>query len=166
MAEIGNEPTAGAGGNGNEPEKTFTQAEVNAIVEGRLSRERDKYADYESLKDKAGKYDEIQNEGKTDLQKANEKADLLQKKLDELTKADTVRQVREKVSKETKVPAELLTGEDEEACKAQAAAILQFAKPQGYPGTKRNNGNNGNSSAGTQNDESMRVFARQIFGGE
>ena len=50
-------------------DKTFTQAEVDSIVEGRLAREREKYADYDSLKDKAGKYDEMQAKGKTDLEK-------------------------------------------------------------------------------------------------
>lgn len=41
-------------------DKTFTQAEMDSIIEGRLAREREKYADYDSLKDKAGKYDEMQ----------------------------------------------------------------------------------------------------------
>ena len=34
-------------------DKTFTQAEVDSIIEGRLAREREKYTDYDSLKDKA-----------------------------------------------------------------------------------------------------------------
>ena len=34
-------------------DKTFTQAEVDSIVEGRLAREREKYADYDSLKDRS-----------------------------------------------------------------------------------------------------------------
>ena len=45
-------------------DKTFTQAEVDSIIEGRLAREHEKYADYDSLKDKAGKYDEIGNNWK------------------------------------------------------------------------------------------------------
>ena len=31
-------------------DKTFTQAEVDSIVEGRLARERQKYSDYEDLR--------------------------------------------------------------------------------------------------------------------
>lgn len=59
MAETVNQVQETNGnGNANEtPAKSFTQAEVDAIVEGRLQRERAKYADYDSLKDKAGKYD-------------------------------------------------------------------------------------------------------------
>ena len=35
--------------------KTFSQEELNAVVEDRLARERKKYADYEALKDKASR---------------------------------------------------------------------------------------------------------------
>ena len=116
-------------------DKTFTQEELDSIVEGRLARERQKYADYEDLREKASKYDEYQEQSKTELQKEKEKSDALQAKLTALEKEGTVRQVREKVAKDTNVPAELLTGEDEESCKKQAEAILKFAKPKSYPGT-------------------------------
>ena len=46
-------------GNKMAEEKTFTQAEMDSIIEGRLAREREKYADYDSLKEKAGKYDAV-----------------------------------------------------------------------------------------------------------
>lgn len=163
MAENNANNTAGAG-NGNEgaEAKTFTQEEVNAIVEGRLNRERQKYADYEDLKAKAGKCDEEQEAIKAELQKATERATELQKKLDALTGENTVRQAREKVSKETGVPVELLAGEDEETCKQQAEAILKFAKPRSYPGTQSNK--TGNRHAGSQDNEAMREFARKIFG--
>lgn len=142
-------------------DKTFTQEEVDSIVEGRLARERQKYADYEDLREKASKYDEYQEQSKTELQKEKEKSDALQAKLTALEKEGTVRQVREKVAKDTNVPAELLTGEDEESCKKQAEAILKFAKPKSYPGTK--------SSAKKiaehhEADDAMREFAHQIFG--
>lgn len=165
MADINNN-TAGAGNNGNSgTEKTFTQAEIDAIIEGRLAREKQKYADYESLKEKAGKYDEFQQQNKSELQKANEKADALQAELDKLKKEGTVRQVREKVSKDLNIPAELLNGEDEESCRKQAEAILKFAKPKSYPGPGESKGHA--VSTTQQNDANMRAFARQIFrGGE
>ena len=165
MADINNN-TAGAGNNGDAgTEKTFTQAEIDAIIEGRLAREKQKYADYESLKEKAGKYDEFQQQNKSELQKATEKADALQAELDKLKKEGTVRQVREKVSKDLNIPAELLNGEDEESCRKQAEAILKFAKPKSYPGPGESKGHA--VSATQQNDANMRAFARQIFrGGE
>ena len=142
-------------------DKTFTQAEMDSIIEGRLARERQKYADYDDLKEKASKYDEYQAQNKTELQKEKEKSDALQAKLSALEKKDTVRQVREKTAKDTGVPVELLTGEDEETCKKQAEAIMKFAKPKRYPGTK---GNRKKATEYNTTDDAMREFAHQIFG--
>lgn len=117
-------------------EKTFSQEDVNKIVEDRLQRERQKYAgmaDYEQLKEKAGKYDELQEASKTELQKAMDKAASLQKELDGLKHEASVRTIRTKVAEEKGIPASLLTGDTEEACKEQADAIIAFANPSGYP---------------------------------
>lgn len=113
-------------------EKTFTQADVDKIVTERLTRERVKYSDYEDLKNKAAKLDEIEEANKTELQKATERAEALQGELDGLRKAEAIRVMRETVANETGVPTRLLTGETKEACQEQAKAILEFAKPV-YP---------------------------------
>lgn len=118
-----------------QPERTFTQSEMNAIISDRLNRERAKYADYDALKAKADQFDAAQEAGKTELQRANETAARLQAQVDSLTKANTLRDLRGRVAADTGVPSELLTGETEEDCKAQAAAILKFAKP-GYPNVR------------------------------
>lgn len=161
MAE-NNGGAAGAAGSDEGGAKTFTQEEVNAMIGKRVNEVTSKYADYEDLKTKASKYDEQQNKGKTELQKANERADSLQAQLDKLIKENTVRQARAKVSEEMKVPVELLTEESEEACKKQAEAILAFAKPQGYPGAKQNKGN---TQGMTQLDADLAAWSNQIFGG-
>jgi chromosome segregation ATPase len=58
----------------------------------------------------------------------------LQTELDTMKKAEAIRTMREKISTDKKIPASLLTGETEEACSAQADAILAFAKTApGYP---------------------------------
>lgn len=119
-------------------ERTFTQSELDAIVSERLKRDRAKYADYDAMKEKAAKYDEAVEANKSELQKQTEKADALQAKLDELTKADEIRKIREKVATETGVPATLLLGETEESCTEQAQAILAYkndTKPT-YPSVK------------------------------
>ena len=77
----------------------------------RLTRERSKYADYDDLKAKAAQFDAAQEAGKTELQKANEKAAKLQQQLDALNSANTLREVRAKVSAATGVPADLLSGD-------------------------------------------------------
>ena len=113
--------------------KTFTQAELDAIVADRLARERAKYPDYESFKAKAAKYDAAEEAGKSELQKVSDKAARLQNELDGLKKANQLREIRERVAKEKNVPASLLTEDSEEACRTQADAILAFARPNGYP---------------------------------
>lgn len=119
-----------------EPNKTFTQDEVNAIVGERLKRESAKYADYDALKEKATKFDEIQEANKTELEKANEKAASLEKELADIRKSNEIRDMREKVAKETGVPADLLTGETEEECKAFAEKLNAYKKPESYPSVK------------------------------
>lgn len=119
--------------NANQETKTFTQDELNAIVQDRLKREREKYADYDVIKSKAAKFDESEEASKTELQKAQEKVSSLEVELNELKKNNSVREIRAKVAKETNVPEDLLTADTEEACKKQAELILKFAKPDKYP---------------------------------
>lgn len=153
------------GGTGAEPkgERTFTQSELNAIVTDRLSRAQEQYKDYAALKEKAEKYDAAQEAGKTQLQKATERAEALQKQVEAFTKAEALRGIREKVSKETGVPASLLFGEDEATCKAQAEAIAAYAKPAAGTGTViRDGGDHGakGAGAGGQSDGVMAAFAK------
>lgn len=117
-------------------EKTFTQDELNQILSERLKREREKYEDYDSLKEKAERFDQIQEDAKSELQKATERAEKLQTELSELKHAEEVRSIRERVAQTTGVPASLLTGETEEACNEQAAGILSFKTSSAYPTVK------------------------------
>ena len=122
--------------NGESQTRTFSQDEVNAIVGKRLAEEKVKYADYDDLKAKAAKFDEVEEANKSELQKATERAAALEKELNGLKKAEEVRIIRENVAKETGIPAHLLTGSTEEECKAQATAIADYAKPAPYPAVK------------------------------
>ena len=121
---------------GTEDVKTFTQAEVDKIVGERLSRQKQKYEDYDDLKEKAARFDEIEEQSKSELQKATERADKLQAEIDGLKNAEKIRTMREKVALETGLPVNLLSGDTEEACKEQAKNIIEFAKPNGYPQVK------------------------------
>lgn len=120
--------------------KTFTQAELDAVVKDRLKREREKYSDYENLKAKAAKFDEAEEANKTELQKVTERAKALEDELNGLKEAEKLRTMRAEVAKETGIPANLLTGSTEDECKAQAEAIKAFAQPQGYPKVRDSSG--------------------------
>ena len=65
-------------------ERTFTQAEMDAIIGDRLKRERAKYADYEDVKAKAAQFDAAQEAAKTDLERAVEERDSLKARLEQL----------------------------------------------------------------------------------
>ena len=113
--------------------RTFTQEEVDRIIGERLKRDRADRADYEELKAKAAKLDEIEEANKTEIQKATERAEALQKELDAMKNAETIRGIREKVAEETGVPVRLLTAETAEACAEQASEILKFKDERKYP---------------------------------
>ena len=117
-------------------EKTFTQAEVNSFLKKEKEKMLAKYEGFEDYKAKAEKLDEIEAANKSELDKANEKAERLEKELNAIKEAEKLREIKETVAKETGIPAHLLTGATEEECKAQAAAIAEYAKPTPYPAVK------------------------------
>lgn len=55
-------------------ERTFSQADLDRIVQERLARERQKYADYGDLKAAAGKLRDIEEANKSEVERAREKA--------------------------------------------------------------------------------------------
>jgi hypothetical protein len=119
-----------------EEQKTFTQEEVNRIVQERVFKERSKFEGFEDLKAKAAKYDEMEEASKTELQKATERAEKLEAELKGIKAEQEIRAIKDRVSAETGVPVNLLTGNTEEDCKSQAEAILGFANVNGYPQLK------------------------------
>ena len=66
------DPEINVDGDGEQPagERTLTQSEVDRIVAERLTRERQKYSDYEELRQKAQKLNEMEEAQKSELQKA------------------------------------------------------------------------------------------------
>lgn len=68
-----------------------------------------------------------------ELQKAKEEAAQYKNELDGMKLAESLRVMRDKVAKAKNIPADLLTGDTEDACTAQADAILAFAKVPAAP---------------------------------
>ena len=121
-------------------QKTFTQAELDAVVKDRLKREREKYADFDALKAKAAKFDEIEQANKTELEKANEQVSALKAQLDGIKKAEELREMRTKIATENNVPIELLTGATEEECQTQADKVKEMLSASGVPVAVRDGG--------------------------
>ena len=91
-------------------------------LRGQLKTATDKIAELEK-----------KNADPEELQKALQRAETAENELKGLKLTNQLRDIREAVAKEKGLPASLLTGDSEESCKAQADAILAFAKPSGYP---------------------------------
>lgn len=137
-----------------QPEKTFTQEDVNKIVGDRIAREREKFADYDAIKAKAEKFDEIEEANKSELEKAQERANKLQTELDSMKAAEQVRAIRDEVAKETGVPSNLLTADTKEGCEEQAKAIKAYTESNrpGYPSV-RDSGEATTSTKGTTKEQ-------------
>lgn len=114
-------------------EKLFTQEQVNGFFNKRYSEMMSQMEEYKA---KAEKFDQMEEANKSELQKATERAAQLESELNQIKKEASIKDVRNKVAKELGVPADLLTAETEDACKEQAKAILNFAKPSSYPTIK------------------------------
>ena len=151
-------------GTQNNGEKTFTQADVDAIVETRLQRERSKFSDYDTLKEKAAKFDKAQEDAKSELQKAQDLAADYKSKLETREKELSAVKARGKVAGETGVPEALLHGETEEACKAEAEALLKWRGDRTVPnhGVDHLLGNK-TGKAGNETEAAFSALRDQLF---
>lgn len=115
-----------------------------------------------SNSEKAKSYDELQEQSKSELQKAQEKAAAYKRQVDELNAKAEREAVRAKVAKDTGVPAELISGDDEESMRAFAQAVAKWGKPSSAPRTRRPG--SFSNDAGDGKDAARRELARQLFG--
>ena len=107
-----------------EPERKFTQAEMDSIIGERLKRAKEKYADYDELKAKAAKYDE--EAGKSELQKAIDRAEKAEGKLKALESERKLAELRAEVAKDKGIEPGLLRGTTREELEAHADAINAY----------------------------------------
>jgi hypothetical protein len=84
----------GAGDGGGGSDKTFTQAQLDKIVSDRLKRQKEQFKDYDDLKSKATKFDELDAASKSDLEKANERAAEAEAKSEKATQTANQRLIR------------------------------------------------------------------------
>lgn len=139
---------------------TFTQEEVDKMVETRVYKERKRFADYDELKEKAQKFDEMNGSTNEELLRERQRADELQSQLDALNEQNAIRSTREQVSSETGVPANLLTGNDADTCRAQAEAIKAYAGAHAYP-TVKDGGEASKAQASSTADQFADWFKKQ-----
>lgn len=117
------------------PAAAFTapasQEDLDRIIGERLARERSKFADYTDLKAKAEQFDALEEQNKTELQKALDRAAAAEALAAEATKVS----LRTSIAAAKNVPASLLSGSTKEELEAAADALLAFRGEQ-TPGPK------------------------------
>lgn len=125
-------PTPGAeqGGEGGNYTPPATQAELDRIIADRLSRERQKFADYDELKSAAEKLAEIEEAYKAEAQRLAEERDSLAAKVTEYETREQINAWKADVSKETGVPANVLAGSTLEEIKAHAEQLRPLIAAQ------------------------------------
>lgn len=114
--------------------KTFTQADIDRIVADRLSREKNKYSDYEDLKAKAEKFDQAEAANKSEADKLRDENEALKAKVS----AGESKALRAQIAMEkglTAAQAKRLVGSTQEELEADADEILEAFPSQGG-GTK------------------------------
>ena len=118
-------------------EPVTTQEQLDKIVKDRLEREREKvrseFSDYDDLKAKALKLDELEKSGSEELKKALAEVDNLKGELQTRDEHAKSQQMRKQVAKATGVPEDLIQGADEESMKTFAEAVAAFAKKPSAP---------------------------------
>lgn len=101
----------------------FTQAEIDTdILPKRLERERKKFADYDELKEKAGKVDTISKEYEDKLKAAGEEKSAVEKERDS-AKLETVKVKAIHEFKLSDELSEFINGDDEDTIRSQAEKL-------------------------------------------
>jgi membrane protein involved in colicin uptake len=114
--------------------------------------------------EKAKAYDELKAQSDTDLKRAQEQAAAYKKEVDELNAKSELDAIRAKVAKEAGVPAELVSGDDEDSMRAFAKALAAWGKPPVAPRTSKPGTFSGD--AGDGKDAAKRELARKLFGSD
>ncbi len=104
--------------------KTFTQEELNEIVKERVKRERDKFADYETLKQLVAKADAEKEASQTEIEKLTKAVDALTANAEKSAREQLIARVARdhKITDQDDINL-FLTGADEDTLVAQAKRL-------------------------------------------
>lgn len=133
------------GGGQDDKDKTFTQTDVERIVNERLARERKKFAGHDDYKRKASEFDKLQEKNKSDLERVNEQLAAAQVELQRHRVTELRRGAAAKVGLDPEL-VEFITAVDEEEAEEQAKKLRQRMAPKnGDDGADNGGGDQGSS---------------------
>ena len=111
---------------GQEQHKEFeaitSQEDFDKAIQARIARERAKFADYDEIKVRASKLDEIEAANQTEAEKVAKRLAAAEKRAAELE----VTALRATVAAAKGVPANLLSGSTQEEIESAADALIEF----------------------------------------
>jgi len=137
-----------------------SQDELDRIIQGRLDRDRKRFADYDDLKARADKLAEIESANQTEAEKVQARLDAAEKRAAELES----KALRAEVAAAKGVPSALLTGSTQEELEAAADALIAFRGEQKPAGPSSSSLNRVNSSTvkGSTGDQFADFFSNQL----
>lgn len=134
-------------------EAITSQEEFDKRLGQRINRERAKFADYDDLKAKAARLDEIEQANKSEIEKANERAARLEAELEQ----ERVTSLRARLAAEAGMPPAIVTGNDEESILASIAGLKEWAGKADAPKSPAPNPYQGRGATNTTADEAART---------
>ena len=145
---------------GDEFKPITSQDEFNRAIADRINRERGKFADYDDLRAKAARLNEIEQANQSEIEKANNRAAAAEEKAAKVPElvADALRAHLVEIHKVPAEKAELfLTATDPTLLLRQVTALVGETKKQGNHVPRE-----GGTNPPPAGDE-MREFARNLF---
>lgn len=121
-----------------------TQEEFDAAIKARLSREKEKYGDYDQLKSRVNELEEENIGLKSTIEATNQSKADSDKQLEEMQKQIAgyeTASLRTRIALQHGLPYDLadrLQGTDEESFKADAERLASFVKPTEHVAPMRN----------------------------
>lgn len=146
-----------------------TQEQFDEMVKERIERAKRSAIpeDYEDLKAKAARLAELEEKGKTELQRAQEDAAAAQRELEGLRARAARAELAQKVSQEKGVPVGLITGETREEMERSADALISWKTPAAAPRVAKPGTHDNSRQTGVADgyETAKRELARAMFGG-
>ena len=152
----------------NAAERTFTQEEVNSFIARERRETEARFSDYEDLKAKAARLDEIEEAGKTELERTSEALAAATAELEQLRAERERAELTAQVARDTGLPPDVvasLNGADADALRAQAESIVTTMGAQKGAPTVPEAGSfaRGQKAAGTTAEMFARALADSGF---
>lgn len=110
--------------------KTFTQEQVNAMLADQKRKVSEKFQDYDDIKAKASKLDEIEQASKTELEKEREARSTAETELAQYRQKEQVSTWAAEIVKGSAIPAHVLRGSTREELESHFNDLKDLAPKQ------------------------------------